>query len=488
MDVFVRWIVSVQYGPVFVGVLVLLVVMVFVVAVLQGREVSFWPPRIGETARRIGVEMPRQSMSADEVHRLDGYPRSQHPTFFADVPRMINESENVILIATGLNMVWEKNILDLLLDRAAAGKTRVTICMGNPFSPHVEERLVEEEMRDNRPPVGREGIIKNVKTLVERLELAGNPPFFRVLLFEHYPTFATLIFDKDIFVYPYAYQILGNESPLLHFQNDGSAEAKFFLSNAERILHDAIPASDVVMRKRRPTYHSERWVAAAVYVIPDEDNPLYRFGTKVLGYDIARRRECDEVIDGVTEYAGEARNYGFHLTLADALLFANNASIERIAAELRVLCSDLHRFSLSNFRIADRATENDIVLLCDDVSGMTELIHCELIHRVYRMAISSNYVSGRTRRRIGGANQERARLMVSRYGAPYINRDYSSHLSLASPAPGNAHLRRELFSRLSIAIENERLPSDLDVDEICLVMKNESDSFWYIKEKFALRD
>ena len=39
------------------------------------------------------------------------YPRSQHPDFFNEIESRIPTANNIILIATGLNLVWQKQIV-----------------------------------------------------------------------------------------------------------------------------------------------------------------------------------------------------------------------------------------------------------------------------------------------------------------------------------------------------------------------------------------
>lgn len=172
-------------------------------------------------------------------------------------------------------------------------------------------------MGESRPATGRAFIQRNVQSLVERLELAGNPHTFKVLLFEHYPTFAILIFDDKIFVYPYAYQVLGNTSPIFQIRDTGAPEAEFFKAHAQRVLNDAVPALDVVRIRRNPGFYSGTWKSAAVFLIPEEDTDLYRTGSAILGYDIWR--QCEVAVPmgfpDLRSYVGEAANFGFHVTL-----------------------------------------------------------------------------------------------------------------------------------------------------------------------------
>jgi hypothetical protein len=147
-------------------------------------------------------------------------------------------------------LIWREGIKELLINRAKAGKRQVniTICLGNPISPNVQCRLREEEQDGTIPLIGPKGIMRLAQSILGELKKAGNPGNFQLLMFNNYPTFATLIFDEHIFFYPYGYQILGNKSPLFHLLDDGSAEAKFINSNAERVIKDSVKATEVIDR------------------------------------------------------------------------------------------------------------------------------------------------------------------------------------------------------------------------------------------------
>ena len=415
-----------------------------------------------------------------------GYPRSQHPKFFAEVERLVPRAKRITLVATGLNLIWEKHILDLLLQRAQSGDADVTVCLGNPFSPHVEDRLIEEEIGDNRPPVGREGIIKSAQALIERLARAGNPQNFRVLLFEHYPTFATLVFDDEIFIYPYAYQILGNLSPIFHLVNDGGEVASFFIRNVQRITSDAVPAVEVLLRRKIPSYSSPSWIAAAVYIIPQATDALYQLGCEILGYDIRKEQETDcGQFEKLHPYVGDAREFGFHATLADALFFATQSAVDRVEAELRMLTKDFSPFLLSGLTLVDGIDDRgDIILGCEDDSGTVEALHHELVNRVYRMAVSSYYVSGRSGEDSVLENK-RDSLMMQRYGAPFILNRFRLHFTLLSNPPQDPSTRTEVMRAIGAAVGklgNHRI----GIHDIALVTRTQRDPYWRIRERFQL--
>jgi len=428
----------------------------------------------------------RSALSDKETFLVRTYPYSQHPEFFTNVERLARMASEITLIGTGLNLLWQENILDLLIARARSGESQVTVCLGNSGSPHVLDRLIEERMDENRAPLGRGA--RNVQALVERLENAGNPDAFKFLLFEHYPTFAILIFGNQIFVYPYAYQVLGTSSPILQIKDDGSPETEFFKAHAQRVLRDAVPARDVVKAHHNSGFYSSEWKSAAVFAIPEPDTEFYQAGSALLGYDIWREAKIPASGEHayIRQYVGEAANYGFHLTLADALFFCNAAALNRVRAELRLLAEQFNSVCLTSSGIFDGFQDPAAtVLQVSDNSGTLEALHHELVGRVYSIAISSTFRAGRARKRLP-QNESRARLMVKRYGAPYILASFTPHFTLCSAMPTDpatrARILRDLNSN-SILAAGE----NFEINEIVMVVRDSGEERWRILERFRLR-
>ena len=240
------------------------------------------------------------------------------------------------------------------------------------------------------------------------------------------------------------------------------------------------------MRKRRESYVSDSWIGAAVYIIPNQSEELYRFGASMLGYDIWNKRTIDAgEFARFQQHVGDAKQYGFHATLADALLFSTEAQIERIEAELRILARDFQPFALSRFQVNDGLDERgDIVLTCEDQSGITEAMHHELIFRIYRLAISSNYLSGGARTKLLSQSQRDA-LMLRNYGAPFILRRFKLHFTLLSNSPKEPTYRTKVIEDINKALDCLKL-DQIVIDEIVLVTKNMASQNYEIRERFPL--
>jgi hypothetical protein len=324
----------------------------------------------------------------------------------------------------------------------------------------------------------------NVKALVERLEKAGNPNYFEVLLFAHYPTFAILIFDDQIFIYPYAYKVSGTYSPVLQIK-DGSPEAEFFKEHARRVLNDAVPARDVVKARQDSRFSSTEWKSAAVFAIPEPDTQLYQAGSAVLGYDIWRGAEIfpSDELSYIRQYVGGAANSGFHLTLADALFFCNSAMIERVKAELRWLAEQFSPVSLASIYVdEDIRDPTAAVLRASDNSGTLEALHHELVSRVYGIAISSGFRVGREQY---PQHDARARLMVQRYGAPNILGAFAPHFPLCSAMPTESAARKRIMEDLKSATA-QATAEKCELSRIVLAIRDSVDGRWRILDHFRL--
>jgi hypothetical protein len=423
----------------------------------------------------------------DAGYFANSFPKSQHPAFFQEVEKLIEKSKEITLIAIGLNLIWEKHIVDSLIHRAQTKKAKVTICLGNPFSPFVEDRLIEEEMYNQSPPVGKDGIERNIHSLIENLKAAGNPSQFEFKLFEHYPTCATLIFDNEIFIYPYGYHVLGNTSPIFHLKRNNSDESNFFLENAKRVLKDSINAIELYEVRKKSKYFNANWKKAAIYLIPSENDLFYKFGSKILGYDI-RKEYC--IPKGSTDipanFIGEAKKYGFHATIVDVLYFCEESNIERIKAELKSLCKELRCINLTNLKFVKGFHSNtDLAITCKDESGIVEIMHHELISRINTTSISSVYKTNKTKKKFDNTAM-RDKLMINRYGSPYILDKFKLHFTLLSDCPNINNSDNSTVNEIESGFL-ELAKSEIEIDEVCLVVQENENENWRIEERYQLK-
>lgn len=370
--------------------------------------------------------------------------------FITDFKRRALEAKRIVLIGIALNFLWKDDVFrNSLIDKAAEGDCELEIYLANPYSPSIETRLIEEEIRKEveRPLIGKRGIIGLIEAITERYkDKQKAESTFSFKIFSNYLTLALLILDdQEYFFYPYGYARLGNFSPVMQYSRakpDHTWMVDFLTEHYNRIKSSAIDAQiiyNLPKVNKEEEIDVQNLLPFAVYFVPEVNSALYKFGSEVLGYDI--RHQSSIVSQWPPEYIGEARNYGFHLTLADALYFAHQSDIQLVTEEIKNLVQGFIPFQL-DFRIqAGFPNKESISLVCFDEngtyfdkSGTLEALHHELVFRCYRRAIGSNY-DLRLVKPDRDQDEDRADLMIQRYHAPYIFNCFRPHFTLLTKVP-----------------------------------------------------
>jgi hypothetical protein len=277
---------------------------------------------------------------------------------------------------------------------------------------------------------------------------------------------------------------LGNFSPVLRFSRNIPSDQDvidFLDKQYDRVKAKALDAEMAVKVRRRPkSVKVEELQPFALYFVPPEDSALYQFGTEVLGYDIRHKRELESPWP---EQVGGARDFGFHVTLCDALYFLNKAQVEGVQAEIQFLAQEFRSFDLTELRLTSGfPDENSLSILMDDPTGSLEALHHELVHRVYRRAAASNYSLGLAEP-TRDQDIRRARLMIRRYQAPYILQRFRPHFTLLTNVPSEEqskiyHEFEKIFSR--------RVPKTIRVEELAIMSRPMPDAPWVIEDEIGL--
>ena len=434
---------------------------------------------IREAIRNLGPRMHDVSNERQTLFAL-----SDSGEFVTHMEHLLSKARRVVLIGTGLNILQRDPVRLRLIERAAAGDCELEIYLADPFSPAVENRLIEEEAGAMKPPVGKSGLLLRLETLLDDWQRHGSPKNVRIRLFTHYPTFALLIVDEEHFIYPYGYATLGNFSPVIRLTEHQSAHVKpiqFLRSHYERVRNVAVDAGLKMQLREGLGIAEETLHPFAVYFVPPKGSPLYQLGSQVLGYDV---RQGAGVSTDWAPKVGEAANFGFHLTVCDALYFLNEEEVALAAHEVAFIAKDYAPFELVRLRVASQfPDEHSVAIVGDDPSGTLEALHCEFVTRVYRRAAASNYSLGKaapTR----DDNLRRAELMIRRFRAPYILQRYRPHFTLLTSVESEE--REEFTARLQ-GLLALHLPSlQIRVDKLSLMGKLPGNSAWRLVRDVSL--
>ena len=412
---------------------------------------------------------------------------SNSDTFGPVFDQFLAKADAVVMVGTGLSLLHADPRRKNLLQRIKEG-CQVEIYAANPFSPHVEVRLIEEETASPRPLIALAGLKKWLKDLLDEKEKLGSRSTFSLKLFPYYPTYAFFIFTKgtkkDYFFYPYGYTQLGTLSPVLSYTNENPADqamTRFLESQYKRVQQASADAKlifDVLDKNRaRP----EQLVAFAVYIIPSPDSSLYHFGSEVLGYDVHKKSvQRTKWVNAV----GAAADFGFHLTIADALYCATEQDINLISEEVQFLAQGFRPFKLTLSLEKDFPNNKGIALVCNDQTGSLEALHHEMVARVYRMAVASNY-SLKLAQADRDNDQERADLMIKRYFAPYILQRFKPHFSLLSNVP--AEKKDQIFAEIKELYEKRVESPVIEIRSIAIMQRPDPAGRWQILNEYELK-
>ena len=425
--------------------------------------------------------IPQGPPKKDEPIRT--FAHSGSAEFAGCFEQMAEKAERIILIGIGINVLHRDTVFIRLMKRVKKKECSLEIYLANPFSPAVEMRLIEEEIGDLKPTVGKVGLDSRLQSYIEEQRKLNNPSNFAIGVFSHYPTFAIIILDDDYFFYPYGYALLGNQSPVFQFSGSNPAHKsmiEFLQEQYNKVRASSADAQLILNAQRGRSISVEKLRSYAVYFVPEEDSEIYRFGSKVLGYDLRKRCALPSTWD---KYVGSAADFGFHLTIADALYYPCQRDIDLLCKDLEFIIKDFHPFSL-RFEMQERfPNKNSISLVCYDESGILEAMHCELVFRCYRQAVGSNYSLGRTSIH-PDLNRPRDKLMTQRYHAPYILQMFKPHFTLLANVPTNK--MEEVALEVKELYHQEVKEQQIDIKYIAVMDKPQQDLPWKIRYEVKL--
>ncbi len=426
----------------------------------------FWPD-LDENISRI---LPPPAPIQMPINPL--YEQADQGLFANVALQLVGSAKSVKLVGTGLCILSQDPIRKALFERARSQKCQVEIYLGNPNSPNLQTRLIEEETGDWLPSVGYIGLMKRAENLLREWQQYGSPPEISLFMFDHYPTMAIIIIDDHYFIYPYGYATLGNFSPVLYYsRNDDAfgAMIRFLDHQVEMIRQNSAPM-DLVAR----TFpHAEKKLAiedaipAAVFFIPACESELYKFGAQILGYDVYQETSFREI--GGTLLATEAHRCGFHMTLCDVLYFLTEADIRWILEEVKFVAASFNSFYIKGFSLEKNYPDKGAISIrIEDSSGTLEALHHELVHRLYRRSVGSNFTFHASNR-AKGPFSPRDRLMIEKYKAPFILNSFRPHFTLMTNVPPEEIDAQ--FEKLQSEIDHQQIPQEIEVNALALMVK-----------------
>lgn len=459
----VTWIFT---NPIILIIASVIITSIVILGFFEGREIKLGPIFIG---RKPEKQTEKGGSKPDTVQKQEIYKNSDSPDFSALFEELFKRSDHIVMIGTGFNILQRED-LRLLLSERLYGKCHVEIYAANPFSPNVQTRLIEEETGEIKPRIRKAGLINWLAELLALRNHWQDKSKFILRLFPFYPAYALFIFDgQDYFYYPYGYVQLGTLSPVMYYSAKNPAHKtmiQFFDLQLKQVSQRSSEA-DLVFNlyknnSKMPDF--SQLAAFAVYLVPSITSSLYEWGSKILEYDVRRKK----ILPSTKWHRsiGAASDFGLHVTIADALYCSNEADINLICKEVEFLAHEFRPFTINLSLEKDFPNERGIALVCQDKTGSLEALHHEMVTRVYSKAIASNYSLGLAQAD-RDQDQERAKLMIEHYHAPYILQRFRPHFSLLSAV--SAEKKEQIYQDLKDSLTGCGLEMSIEVRTIAIM-------------------
>ena len=224
----------------------------------------------------------------------------------------------------------------------------------------------------------------------------------------------------------------------------------------------------------------------AVYYVPKKEDEFYELGTSILGYDVRARmhvpiaKELQDLQEFECDWVKKAQQYGFHLTIGDAIDFVGNLyTIEKEIADIVACFHPDHCFTLK--KCEEPVTRwGKAVVLRYDPNDFLKILHTLIVTRVNPLGNGSGYLQ----RYLSGIDQYSEQCYhyrIMKFYSPYVLDSYLPHFSLLSSYAGQDYQSVEqLFSTMF-----NQFPC-LKLDSLCLMIQMHEDENWIIYREFDL--
>ncbi len=224
----------------------------------------------------------------------------------------------------------------------------------------------------------------------------------------------------------------------------------------------------------------------AVLYIPKKEDKFYELGTSILGYDVRARiqvpiaKKLRDLQGFDPDWVKEAQQYGFHLTIGNAIDFAGNLhTIEKEIADIVACFHPDHRFTLKKCTYFVTRWGGAVVLRYDP-NEYLKMFHALIVARVNPLGNGSGYLE-RYLSGVDHCTEQCCHHKIMKFYSPYVLDSYLPHFTLLSPYTGQDYQSvKQLLSTLF-----NQFPC-LELDSVCLMIQMHEDENWIIYREFDL--
>jgi hypothetical protein len=225
----------------------------------------------------------------------------------------------------------------------------------------------------------------------------------------------------------------------------------------------------------------------AIYAAPRREDPLWAFGSQVLGYDGATGEltKSPPPLDLAPEHwkalTEEPRRYGFHATLKAPFRLAPRRSLGDLSAAVASYCAQNR--ALAPFNLEIRAIGEFLALVPSEAPEALGAFAADVVASFD--GFRAQLTESERERRLAAKLDVRQTEYLERFGYPYVLEEFRFHMSLTGKVP-DAILREEL--RLALA-EGLRLSAPrpaFALDALVLFVQPSPSERFSIRERYRL--
>jgi len=225
----------------------------------------------------------------------------------------------------------------------------------------------------------------------------------------------------------------------------------------------------------------------ALYAAPRVDDPLWVFGSAVIGYDAVSGERLmsapplgleRELWDGLT---ADPRRYGFHATLKAPFRLAHRDGLPELRAALRRFCGET--VPLAPFRLEVKALGEFLALVPAPAPSELSDFAASVVTSFdgFRAPLSQ----AERKRRLAEKLDAGRLAYLERYGYPYVFEFFRFHMSLTGKVPDTS-LREELRAALAEVFWRETGNAPFALDALALFVQPDQGTSFRIAHREAL--
>jgi putative phosphonate metabolism protein len=225
----------------------------------------------------------------------------------------------------------------------------------------------------------------------------------------------------------------------------------------------------------------------AIYAAPRAEDPLWRFGSRTLGYDAATgapeptRPPLPLAQERWEELTEEPRRYGFHATLKAPFRLAEKASFAQLSDALKTYSA--RHAPVPAFRLEVRAIGEFLALMPEAAPDALAALAADVV--IAFDAFRAELTQGERERRLSAKLDARQVEYLERFGYPYVLEEFRFHMSLTGKVKDKV-LREELRFAFAEELRREMGDAPFRLDALVLFVQAAPGRRFAIRERHAL--